>query len=83
MKATLKRLAREYGKTKKQARGLTSDALPAVKITARIQRIHQGKRRSRSTPAIRRSQLALGLELPAILVAPAVTPAANLCKITH
>ena len=47
VKATMKRLAREYGKPRKQARGLTSDALAAVKATARIQRVHQGKRRRR------------------------------------
>ena len=51
VKATMKRLAREYGKPRKQARGLTSDALPAVNATARIQRVHQGKRRRRETEA--------------------------------
>ena len=39
VQATIKRLAREYGKPKKQAKGLTSDALAAVKATARIQRV--------------------------------------------
>ena len=51
VKATLKRLAREHGKSKKQAKGLTSDALAAVKATARIQRAHQGKRRRKETEA--------------------------------
>ena len=45
VKATVKRLAREYGKPRNQARGLTSEALAAVKATARIQRVHKGKRR--------------------------------------
>ena len=49
VKATLKRLSREYGKPRKQARGLTSDALAAVKATAWIQRVHQGKRRRKET----------------------------------
>ena len=49
VKATVKRLVREYGKPKKQAKGLTSDALAAVKATAQIQRVHQGKRRRRET----------------------------------
>ena len=39
VKATMKRLAREYGKPRKQAKGLTSEALAAVKATARIQRV--------------------------------------------
>ena len=51
VKATFKRLAREYGKPRKQARGLTSDALAAVKATAGIQRVHQGKRRRKETEA--------------------------------
>ena len=51
VKATMKRLAREYGKPKKQAKGLTSDALAAVKATARIQRVDQGKRRRRESAA--------------------------------
>ena len=51
VKATLKRLAREYGKPRKQAKGLTSEALAAVKATARIQRVDQGKRRRRETKA--------------------------------
>ena len=49
VKATLKRLAREYGKPRKQTRGLTKEALAAVKATARIQRVHQGKRRRKET----------------------------------
>ena len=51
VKATMKRLAREYGKPRKQAKGLTSDALAAVKATAGIQRVHQGKRRRQETQA--------------------------------
>ena len=45
VKATLKRLGREYGKPRKQANSLTSEALAAVKATARIQRTDKGKRR--------------------------------------
>ena len=45
VKATMKRLAREHGKLRKQAKGLTSEALAAVKATAQIRRVHQGKRR--------------------------------------
>ena len=51
VKATLKRLAREYGKPRKQAKGLTSDVLAAVKATSRIQRAHKGKRRRKETEA--------------------------------
>ena len=40
VKATLKRLAREYGKPRKQAKVLTSDALATVKATARTHRVH-------------------------------------------
>ena len=47
--ATMKRLAREYGKPRKQANGLTNERLAAVKATARIQRVHQGKRRRKET----------------------------------
>ena len=49
VKAPLKRLAMEYGKSRKQASGLTSEALAAVKATARIQRDHQDKRRRKET----------------------------------
>ena len=38
VKATMKRLGREYGKPRKQANGLTNERLAAVKATARIQR---------------------------------------------
>ena len=51
VKATVKRMAREYGKPRKQAKGLTSEALAAVKATSRIQRVHQGKRRRKETEA--------------------------------
>ena len=51
VQATMKRLAREYGKPKKQAKGLTSDALAAVKATARIQRVDQGKHRRKESEA--------------------------------
>ena len=40
MKATKKRLAKENGEPKKQAKGLTCDALAPGKVTARIQRVH-------------------------------------------
>ena len=49
VKATLKRLAREHGKPRQQAKGLTSEGLAAVKATAQIQRVHQGKRRRKET----------------------------------
>ena len=49
MKATLKRLVREHGRRREQARDLTKDALAAVRATARIQRIHQGKHRRKET----------------------------------
>ena len=45
VKVTLKRLTRQYGKPRKQERGLTAEPLAAVKAPARIQRAHQGKRR--------------------------------------
>ena len=63
VKATLKRLGREYGKPRKQARGFTSDALAAVKATAGIQRFDQGKRRRRETEtaAARRALVDLAL----------------------
>ena len=63
VKATLKRLAREHGKPRQQAKGLTSDALAAVKATARILRVHQGKRRRKETEAeaAKRAQVDLAL----------------------
>ncbi len=48
--------SREYGKPTKQAKGLTSDAPAAMKATARIQRVHQVKRRCKEAttqPAVR------------------------------
>ena len=60
VKATMKRLAREYGKPRKQAKGLTSEALAAVKATARIQRVDQGKRWRKETEA-RRAAVDLAL----------------------
>ena len=63
VKATVKRLAREHGKPRKQAKGLTRDALAAVKATAQIQRVHQGKRRRKETEteAAKRSLVDLAL----------------------
>ena len=63
VKATTKRLAKEYGKPRKHAKGLTSDALAAVKATARIQRVDQGKRRRKETEvqAARRAAVDLAL----------------------
>ena len=63
VKATTKRLAKEYGKPRKQAKGLTSEALAAVKATARIQRVDQGKRRRKETEvqAARRAAVDLAL----------------------
>ena len=51
VKATMKRLGREYGKPRQQANGLTNERLAAVKATARIQRVHQGKRRRKKIEA--------------------------------
>ncbi len=51
VKATMKRLAREHSKLRKQAKGLTSETLAAVKATAQIRRVHQGKRRRKETDA--------------------------------
>ena len=63
VQATMKRLAREYGKPRKQAKGLTSEALAAVKATARVQRVDQGKRRRKETEvqAARRAAVDLAL----------------------
>ena len=49
VKSTMKRLGREYGKPRRQANGLTNERLAAAKATARIQWIHQGKRRRKET----------------------------------
>ena len=49
VKATLKRLGREHGRPRKQARGLTAEALAAVRATARTQQVHQGRRRRKET----------------------------------
>ena len=49
MKATLKRLVREHGRRREQARALTRDALAPVRATARIQRVHQDKHRRKET----------------------------------
>ena len=63
VKATFKRLAREHGKPRKQAKGLTAEALAAVKATARIQRSHQGERRRKESEpnAARRAAVDLAL----------------------
>ena len=63
VKATMKRLAREHGKPRKQARGLTKEALAAVKATARIQRVDQGKRRRKETEARAATRAAVDLAL--------------------
>ena len=63
VRATLKLLAREYGKPRKQAKGLTSDALAAVKATAPIQRVHQGKRRRKETESEAAQRAAVDLAL--------------------
>ena len=44
VKATMKRLAREYGKPRKQAKGLTSEALAAVKANGADPAGRLGKR---------------------------------------
>ena len=63
VKATLRRLAREYGKPRKQAKGLTSEALAAVKATSRIQRVDQGKRRRKETEAVANRRALVDLAL--------------------
>ena len=51
VKATLKRLARDHSTARRQARGLTAEALAAIRATARIQRLDKGKRRGKETEA--------------------------------
>ena len=63
VKATVKRLGREYGKPRKQAKGLTNEALAAVKATARIQRVNQGKRRRKETESQAAMRAAVDLAL--------------------
>ena len=63
VKATMKRLAREYGKPRKQAKGLTSEALAAVKATSRIQRVDQGKRLRKEAEGQAASRAAVDLAL--------------------
>ena len=63
VKATLKRLAREHGKPRKQARGLTKEALAAVKATARIQRVDKGRRRRKETESQAAMRAAVDLAL--------------------
>ena len=63
VKATMKRLGREYGKPRKQAKGLTNKALAAVKATSRIQRVNQGKRRRRETESQAAMRSAVDLAL--------------------
>ena len=63
VKATMKRLGREHGKPRKQARGLTKEALAAVRATSWIQRIDKGNRRRKETEskAARRAAVDLAL----------------------
>ena len=63
VKTTFKRLAKDYGKPRKQAKGLTSEDLAKVKATASIQRFHKGKRRRKETEAVaaKRAQMDLAL----------------------
>ena len=49
VEAMLKRLGREYGKPRMQVNSLINERLTVVKATARIQRVHQGKRRRKET----------------------------------
>ena len=63
VKATLQRLDREYGNPRKLAKGLTSEALAAVKGTARIQRVHKGRRRRKETEAQAAMRAAVDLAL--------------------
>ena len=63
MKAILKRLAREYGIPRQQARRLTNEALAALKAASLIQRAHKGKGRRKETglEAARRAAVDLAL----------------------
>ena len=63
VKATLKRLGREHGRPRKQARGLIAEALAAVRATVRTQRVHQSSRRRKETgpQAARRALMDLAL----------------------
>ena len=63
VKSRLKRLAREYGKPRRQAKGLASDALATVKAAAKIQMVHQGNRRRKEaeTQAAQRALVDLAL----------------------
>lgn len=63
VKATFKRLARQYGKPRKQAKGLTSEALAAVKATARIQRVNKGKRLRKETESQAAMRAAIDIAL--------------------
>ena len=63
VKATMKRLAQNHGKPRKQARGLTKEALAAVKATARIQRVDNGKRRRKETESQAAMRSAVDLAL--------------------
>ena len=67
VKATMKRLGREYGKPRKQANGLTNERLAAVKATARIQRVHQGKRRRKETESQAAIRAAVDLALMEVM----------------
>ena len=59
----MKRLGRGHGKPRKQASGLTKEALAAVKATARIQRIDKGKRRRKETESQTAMRAAVDLAL--------------------
>ena len=63
VKATMKRLAREHGKPRKQAKGLMKEALAAVKATARIQRVDKGRRRRKETESQAAMRAAVDLAL--------------------
>ena len=63
VKATMKRLSGEHGKPRKQARGLTKEALAAVKATVRIQRIDKGRRRRKETESQAAMRAAVDLAL--------------------
>ena len=67
VKAAMKRLGREYGKPRKQANGLTNERLAAVKATARIQRVHQGKRRRKETDSQDATRAAADLALMEVI----------------
>ncbi len=59
----VKRLDREHGKPRKQARGLTQETPAAFKAAAQVQRVDKGKRRRKETEARAARRAAVDLAL--------------------